>query len=202
MSWTLPFATKVSAAIVAKLILSASRHIRAFLNRGDAEKKALVRSIEAGVLCMLQAWEDEGQKYEAVLTEFFDEPDVLRELDALLAGKDWQEDNLLNIFDECLAAEADAPEEALDIQHGLQVFKAAFLANAFAEPVLQDLIKLHPIAEQTELLKAILAELRNLPDLVTKLPGSEIHAENVVSGVQIIQGMVGPDQDSLEARTV
>ena len=205
MSWMLAFATKVSAAIVGKLIVSASRQIRKILTRGDAEKKALARSIEAGILCMLQDWDDQeaddGQRYEPVLTEFFDEPEVCRELEALLAGRDWREENLLSIFEECCSADFADLMDDVDFQHGLHTFRAAFLANAFAESVLQDLIKLHHVAEQTELLKAILAELRNLPELVTKLPGTEINGENVVSGVQIITKMVngGPDPESLQA---
>ncbi|MFC1763591.1 SUMF1/EgtB/PvdO family nonheme iron enzyme [Planctomycetota bacterium] len=206
MSWMFAIATKVAATIIAKLVVNASRQIRTFLNKGDAEKRAMAGSIEAGVLCMLQAWEDQeldsALQMKPLLLEFLNEPEVCRELEALLTAKDWHEDNLVAIFGECREAQAvDIPGD-IDVRYGLHIFKAAFLANAFAEPVLQELIKLYHHAEQTELQKTILAELQHLPALVEKLPGTQINAENVVSGVQLIINQIqgpGIPENKLEA---
>ncbi len=79
MGLMLSITEKIGDLVLEKIDSAASRKIRRFLT-GDQEKKALMRSVHAGVLCMLQewGWKDryDSKNLEQVLLKFFGEPDV------------------------------------------------------------------------------------------------------------------------------
>ena len=214
MSWMLKIAAKIAEIIGGKIADVASRKVRKAL-AGDENKKALARSVKWGVLCMVQEWVDLGieapQALEGMLESFFSEPDVTRELGKLLIGDDWNQEELRDIFREC-AAEQNLKDD-LPLTEGLQVFKAAFVANALTEQAFQESIKTHNILRQTHILQAIRTPVEKLPallagiaeQLATERPEQtlNINADNVVSGVQIIinqlTGVTVP-ADELEAQ--
>jgi formylglycine-generating enzyme required for sulfatase activity len=210
----LTIAAKAAESVAQKITDAASRKIRTFL-AGDENKKALARSVKWGVLCMVQELADlDAEAPEALvgtLESFFAEPDVTRELGKLLAGEDWDEAELSDVFAEC-AADQNLKDD-LPFTEGLRVFKAAFLANALTEEAFQEFIKTSNILKQTHILQAIRTAAEKLPALLSAIAERlstarpeqtlNINADNVVSGVQIIinqlTGITMPP-DELEAQ--
>jgi formylglycine-generating enzyme required for sulfatase activity len=197
--FTADYLANLTADLTAQVVTAAGRRLREAL-AGTEEEQALRRCLQAGLVALLaQAIAAREAEHEPeardllaeIFRDFLGDPDVGRELAALLRGNPPDVEELAYLF-EAAGYEAETLP-GLDFQQGMAAFEAAFLAAAIEEPALQGTIQTGQLLAQTPLLRDMLAAMQELVAFLRQArPGSvgigadQITAENVVSGVQIV----------------
>jgi formylglycine-generating enzyme required for sulfatase activity len=126
-----------------------------------------------------------------IFSNFFDDIFVARELSKLLHGRSSDREELRYLFEQAGYDAKRLPE--LDFKEGIAAFEMAFVETALSEKSLKDRIQAGNLLNQARLQRVLLAEVRMLlRHLRSKAWGKVgiqagiIHANHVVSGVQVI----------------
>jgi len=193
-AFTAEYLANLTADLTIHALAAAGRRLRETLG-GSEEEQALRRCLQAGIVALLAAATAKASEELDLLADifgsFFRDPDVGRELAAILRGNPPDVKELAYLFEQAGYDFETLP--GLDFDAGLAAFEVAFLTSAAEEPTFQGIIQTHQLLAQTRLQHELVATMRELVAFLhAAQPGSvgiragQITAQNVVSGVQVV----------------
>ena len=199
--FTADYLANLTADLTARVLEAAGRQVREKI-AGTEKEQALESCLQAGIVALLattsaQVNKDELDLLSDIFQEFFNDPDVGKELEQLRRGNLLQRDALTYLFEQAGFQAETLP--GLDFSQGLTAFEAAFIAAATDKPALQGIIQTNQLLAQTRLQGDMLATMRELVAFLRRaqpntvgIRVNQITAQSVTSGGDIVYVLTAP----------
>ena len=198
--FTASYLAELTASLSEKLLSGAGKKLRDAIS-GTEKERAIGRCVEKGLAALLvkanTANAEERDLLATIFQIFFAQPDVGRELGALLKGQWPNREELLYLFNDAGFEASRLPGVSFDA--ALDAFAAMFLLAAMEEPALQGAIQTNQLLTQTHLQRALLEEMRGLAQFLRTAPTPTLQIQN---GQISAQPQAGGERIVFRAREV
>ncbi len=163
--FTTNYLAELTASLTAEILKGIGRKLRAAII-GTEKEQAIERCLRIGIAALLAASstssKDETDQLANIFRKFFAEPDVGKELGALLRGLPLNREELLYLFEHAGFEAKTLP--GVRFEPALTAFETAFLIAATDERELQGTIQTNQLLAQTHLLGEMRDSMRALVD--------------------------------------
>ncbi len=187
--FTAGYLAELTASLTEKLLSGIGRKLRDAIV-GTEKERAIERSVKIGLAALLAtasaSSKDELDQLSNVFRKFFAEPDVGKELGALLRGHPLNREELLYLFEHAGFEAATLP--GVSFERALTAFEAAFLLAATDERELQGTIQTNQLLAQTHLLVEMRDSIR---ELVASLRQTRLETLAIKNGNLTAQNRAG-----------
>jgi len=161
--FTASYLAELTASLTVQILNGIGRKLRETIS-GTEKEQAIERCLRIGLAALLATAsaksKDEVDLLSGIFRKFFGEPDVGKELGALLRGNQLNREELLYLFEHAGFEAKTLP--GTNFEQALTAFEAAFLIAATDESELQGTIQTSQLLSQTHLLGEIRDSIRDL----------------------------------------
>ncbi len=198
--FTTSYLAELTASLSAEILKGIGRKLREKIS-GTEKEQAIERCLHIGLAALLASasasFKDELDQLSHLFRKFFAEPDVGKELGALLRGHPLNREELLYLFEHAGFDATTLP--GVSFERALTAFEAAFLIAATDERELQGTMQTNQLLTQAHLQRALLDEMRAFADFLREahaptlqIQNGKITAQSQTGGEKIVYQFTSP----------